>query len=409
MTTKVLRKVILVAASVCAVFFVVPAYSGSKSGQTIETAASEYLAALADGTLDGYLAHEGNYRNKVKQGRASMPSAMWAQHEASLRSTAKAKLQEEQKGREQGGWVNMQEGVSNSCLSIVRRGATVKIQEIRQLSPDSWTVFYDVSYANQQDAPPISRTPRNARSFRSGVVRVVFKSEYPDIIAYADYFMGAHGPCYFADGTVTTWPVPPLSAEDALHAAATLPQMVSVQIRRVVTAGSPRETQEWEAWIEAWELLKSTFEKHGWTASGFETPSRPQSRYDGQRYFKGRFEPPTSAQKYVIRLYENDGSGGFYEVVLLEHAKSEISDLSVQEDKATATISTRFSGCTVFCDLWKEVRSIPSYEERLSGIFLRYNVKELYPISGSGSDFVGETKTKVHFNWTAGSGWRLEK
>ena len=391
MTTKVIRKAVLAAASVCAVFFVVPAYSGSKSGQTIETAASEYLAALADGTLDGYLAHEEEYVDRAIQERQKVPSDMWAQREASLRSTAKAELQQ---AASKEIYIEGAVYLSRSrCYLIVQRGATVKVKEVGPWNDRGRRkVFYYVSYANQQNAPQIvlQNTNGKPRLVRSGVFSVNFKV-YDQ--GNKVYLYVAESGCSTVAGTVTTWPVPPLSAEEVLRIAA--PKMLPIEISKKV--GVPYGGgQGWKEFIEAGLLIKSTLEKHGWTVSGFQIPSH------GYYSFGGTIEPPVSAQQHVIGLITYVGGGVSHSVVLLEHAESKLLDFSVQEDKATATISTKFSGCTVFCDLWKEVRSMPAYVgySIFMGAYGKYEPS---------FDLDGDVKTTVKFDWTPSLDWHLVK
>lgn len=375
---KVIGKLALLTASIWSGFFVMPSYPATNSGQTVQTAASEYLAALSDGTLDGYFLHEKSYQEITRREKQSLPSDMWKQRENELRSTAKTEL--EQNARQNIYSLGTSLLINSECTLIVRTGATVKIKEVRPTDTSHWQVFYDISYADSQNAPQIYLRGKY-RFFRSGVFSVIFEKPGGKNLVAESY-------CHAIDSTVATWPVPPLAAKDAI-AAAPIPKNMSVEIFRSVGLSSGTNWRSWKEFLDAGQMLKSILEKHGWTVSGFQIPSV------GYYSIAGTIEPPDSAKKYLGGLRRDSSQVYGYQFIFLEHAEHFLYNFSPREDTATAVIDTTYSGCTVICDFWQEVRSMPPYIGK--SIFSPYNPS--FDLSNAA------IRSKIEFAWTPNRGW----
>jgi hypothetical protein len=319
----------------------------------------------------------------LKQG---IPSDMWKQREASLRETAKAEIRNKTRQRPYG-W-----GGTNECFSIVREGATVKVKEVRATPTGGGQVFYDISYSNQSQSPEIVLQNGKLRFFRSGVFSVAFEKSADNVLVAQSY-------CPAVGGTIVTWPVPSLIADEALRiasAAKAIPSYLPMQISRSASVGSDRNWENWKQFVDAAQLLKSTLEKHGWSVSGFKIP--------GVGYYSiwGEIEPPASAKKWIIGPFKYFGRSVGYEVVFLEHAESKLQNFTAQEDTAIASFSTKFSGCTAFCELWKDVRTMPNY----IGSSIFFGAIGKYKPSLNLDDAY---TTTVNFAWTPSNGWHVKR
>jgi len=353
--------------------------------QSVEAAAAEYLAALADGTFDGYLAHEKGQRQLEVSEKQKYPSDQWIQRQGSLRAEAKARLtQINLKSPHRGG---------NDCYSFVTKGASVVVKEIRPVNPIQWRVFYEVTYSQPDGSPEIELVGSKRRFLRSSTFSVDFEKPPEEKIPLADYR------CIAVGGSASFWPVPSLPAEEAMRRALQsnlVPTRLPIEISGVVGVSSDRSWGSWNEFIEAGDMLKSFLEKHGWVVRGFEKPSVGYYSYGGE------IEPPPSHRQWVIGAIPNPlvGQGPGYNVVFLEKAESSQSDFSAQEDNAVLTLRTKFSGCTPFCELWKDVRTMPFIvgNALFFGAFGRYN---------TAFDFDAVTMTTIKFAWTPSNGWQV--
>jgi hypothetical protein len=358
-----------------------------RSGESIDTAAAEYVKALADGTFDGYLKHEQAYRTTIAAEKQSIPSDMWTTRETALRDGAKVQIRQDMQQ-------NAYSSYSDACYLIVREGAVVKTKEIRSASTDAGQVFYDVSYGDESRSPVIVLQNGKHRFFRSGVFDVAFaKSTSTEYVAQRD--------CVPVDGTVSTWPVPPLSSDDAVrivNQAQAIPTQYVLRLNRIAGVGSDRSWTNWQEFVGAAQLLKSTLEKHGWSVSGFQNQS--MYYYD----IHGDIEPPDSARKWIVGSFAMNGYGGGngYKVVLLERARSEVLSFNPQDDTAAATFRTQFSGCTAFCKLWKDMHALPF--DLGNAVFADWS--EWHNPSLASLDGI-YTDTTVNFAWEPNRGWHL--
>lgn len=362
----------------CAIVFLLLSCTPPESGQSIDAAAAEYLGALADGTLDGYLKHEASYRDKANSAKQGIPSDMWTQREASLRETAKGEIRRD--GRR-----NPYGFATNACTAVVSQGATVKVKEVRPTPPGGWQVFYDISYADQGKSPGIVLQNGKYRLFRSGVFSVAFEKSGDGVPVARDY-------CPAVGGTVATWSVPPLIADEAVRIAKqanVVPTQFTSQVSRVPGVGGD-SSWSWQQFAGAVQLLKSTLERHGWSVSGLALQF-------GYYSTQGNAEPPASAKKWIIGEIVTVNRTPGYNIILLENAETKLLSFTAQEDTATASFSTKFSGCTPFCELWKDVRTIPGQ------IFM--------PQAQNNPSFNldGVFNTSVNFAWNPSRGWYVQR
>lgn len=375
-------KVILIAVCVCSIALLVSSLSWSDSGQAVNTAASKYLPALIAGPIEDYFAYEKSFQEGISAEKKKFPSSMWAQVETSMRDVAIAKMNQAANGNSYGRG-------NYACYLIFHRGATARVKEVRSLSASQWQVFYEVSYAESYNSPKIILQNGKLRLFRSGMFSVDFeKSANKNPVAQSD--------CSAVPGSVTTWTVPTLTADIAVllaNKSNVLPKHVAIEIGRTAGVSSGQNWESWKQFVEAGQLLKSTLERHGWSVSGFTTPSV------GYYNISGQIEPPDSSRKWIISNIR--GTAG-YNVVFLENPESTLLDFSSQEDTATAHFITKFSGCTDFCELWKDVRQMPFYIG--SAIF--------YGSSGNYNpsfDFNGSSKTTVNYAWSPDDIWYVQQ
>ncbi|MHB1592430.1 MAG: Lcl domain-containing protein, partial [Sulfuricella sp.] len=85
-------------------------------------------------------------------------------------------------------------------------------------------------------------------------------------------------------------------------------------------------------------------------------------------------------------------------VVLSENVENKVLNLATHGATAEATISAKYSGCTEFCELWKEVRQMPNYIGR--NIFGTYNPS---------FDFDAVYTKTVRFSWDQNRGWHAQQ
>jgi hypothetical protein len=191
-------------------------------------------------------------------------------------------------------------------------------------------------------------------------------------------------------GTIDERRVPPLSAEQALRIARAgnaIPNNVQTQIRRQAVFSSGRNWDSWREFVGAADLLKSTLTKRGWSVSGFQIPGM------GYYLIEGNIEPPDSSRKWIIGT-----TPGEYNVVFLERAENKVLNLTTHGATAEATISAKYSGCTEFCELWKEVHQMPDYIA--DNIFGTYNPS---------FDFDAVYNYTVRFSWDQNRGWHAHE
>ena len=188
-------------------------------------------------------------------------------------------------------------------------------------------------------------------------------------------------------GTVDARSAPELSADEALRitrASRTVSESVTIRVRRTAVFSSDRNWESWRHFIGAADLLKSTLQKRGWQLSGFVVPG--VGYYD----IHGNIDPPEAAKKWIV-----GGTVEEYIATFLEHADFKIVNFSAHENTAVGTFIAKHSGCTEFCEVWKEVRPMPDYIGR--NIFgADYNPS--YDINA------GET-ISVDFSWDPTRGW----
>jgi len=192
-------------------------------------------------------------------------------------------------------------------------------------------------------------------------------------------------------GRIDERSVPPLSAEEALRIARAgnaIQSNLQGQLRRRAVLSSGRNWDSWKEFVDAAELLKSTLKKRGWSLSGFQIPGM------GYYLIEGNFEPPDSSRKWIVGT-----TPGEYTVVFLEHAENKVLNLATHGATAEATISAKYSGCTEFCELYKEVRQMPDYIA--SNIFgTGYNPS---------FDFDAVYNLTVRFSWDQNRGWHAHE
>jgi foldase protein PrsA len=357
------------------------------SAPRIADAVAQYVSSLADGTFDGYLKHEGEYRNSVAAEKQALPSDMWPAREAALLDGAKARIRQDQQ--------NAYGPNSDACYLIVREGALVKTKEIRPVGTDAGRAFYEISYADESKSPVITLQNGKQRFFRSGVFTVSFaKASTGEYVAQRD--------CLPVEGTFDTWPVPELSSNSAVQIAnqgQLLPTQYVLRVNRIATVGELGAAQGWKEFVGGAQLLKATLEKHGWTASGFQ----PKSMYFFE--IQGNIEPPASAQKWILGTVSLGGSSSNdgYRVALLDKGTSKVVSFSPQGDSATATFRTEFSGCTSFCTLWKDLHALPLN----LGAAVFADLHELADPSLANLEGVSATTT-VNFYWEPRRGWYVQ-
>ena len=348
-------------------------------GQSVESAAGEYLAALANGTFDGYLAHEKAYQQRELAAKQQVPSDMWAQRQVSMRGAAKAEIQRASGQNPYGGW-------NNQCYQAVRSGASVAVKEIRSVNPTQWQVFYEVSYPDQNVSPPVVMPGGKQRFLRAAQFSVGFEKLQEQNVPLGD------SQCNAVDGTTVTWPVPPLGADEAMRLAQqsnAIPKNLTTNIRSNVAVSSGTNWNSWNEFLAAGDALKAVFVKHGWTVQGFEKPSL------GWYVYGGQVTPPAAARQWVL------DDRGSYKVVLLEKPEVIQSSFSAQEDTAVLSLSTKFSGCTPFCELWKDVRTMLPY----IGFVIFHDQYGNYPTI----DLDVVDRTQVNFFWTPPTGWQIAR
>ena len=348
--------------------------SNESIGQTIERAAAEYLGALADRTYIRYLAHERLYQQREVAERNRVPTSIWPERQAALQREAVSDLQ---------GPPDRPYGLGTRCRDIVRPGAQVEVQEIRPLSSSQWQVFYNISYSRREGSPTRYVLGGKERFFRSGEFSVPFELARDGKTILAD------SKCTEVTGLSTIWPVPILEPGEAISISRQTNDVFSsfrIDINGRVGSGSSQKS--WQEFIATGDAVKGVLEKHGWTVDGYERPSFGYYSYGGNIF------PPESAQNLIAR-----GRFG-YSAVFLEQAEILSSKTLVQDDKATLSVEVKYSGCTVYCELWKEVRTMPIDVGRtiFVGQFGKYN---------PAFDLDAVITMEIEFAWTASKGWYL--
>ena len=89
---------------------------------------------------------------------------------------------------------------------------------------------------------------------------------------------------------------------------------------------------------------------------------------------------------------------GEHNVVFLEHAENKVLEFVTHGATAEATISAKYSGCTEFCQLWKEVSQMPDYIA--NNIFSTYNPS---------FNFDAVYNYTVRFSWDQNRGWHAHE
>lgn len=188
--------------------------------------------------------------------------------------------------------------------------------------------------------------------------------------------------------------VPPLTRNESIRIAErdhALPVGASVQMIQNVAIGEG-SSQNWQEYVAKIEGFKSVLERHGFLVSGFD---HSNTYY----YFvTGTIAPPPSAQKWVTGRFATPDKQG-YTVKLLERTDTTVLSFNVNGDRASATYSTALAGCTVFCELWKDVRSLPP--DVGAAVFLNYN--------SAASDLSATNVRTVSFSWDPQLGWHVQQ
>jgi hypothetical protein len=270
--------------------------------------------------------------------------------------------------------------------------------------------FIEITNPAWGNLNPDSQTPlRPFRSILENLVvndTVTFSARLPQDEFNRHFMNSPDSLSFFAvitdlvKGKIDERSVPPLSAEQALRiarASNVIQSNVQCQVRRWAVFSSDRNWDSWRQFVGAVDLLKSTLTKHGWSVSGFQVPQM------GYYSIHGNFEPPDSSRKWIVGETPADpnssyGTAGGYNVVFLEHAENKVLNLATHGPTAEAIISAKYSGCTEFCELWKEVHQMPDYIAL--SIFGTYNPS---------FDFDAVYNYTVRFSWDQNRGWHAHE
>lgn len=185
--------------------------------------------------------------------------------------------------------------------------------------------------------------------------------------------------------------IPALSSEESVRIAErdkTLSTGVVLQMYGKVTIGEG-SSKNWQDYVTKIDSLKSALVQRDFQVSGFD--------HSNAYYYSvvGTLAPPPSAQPWVIGQFTTTYNQG-YTVSFLERADTTVASFQVDGDRATGTYRTVFKGCTIFCELWKEVRTLPP--DIGQALFVNYNPN--YDLDGT------ETHT-INFSWDPQLGWHV--
>jgi hypothetical protein len=169
-------------------------------------------------------------------------------------------------------------------------------------------------------------------------------------------------------------------------------QQIPIKVRKTVRI-SRNSLQDRANFVAKIEELRTAVQRHGWTASGFDTSD------ENGDWVIGEIVPPATAQPWIKEQISIE-SGQAYNAIFLEHVDVDTINLVVTDDQASGTFQARFSDCTAICKLWLDVRG--SNEEIGELIFPDYNSQ--FPLD---TDQTFTVSGKLEFSWNPTRGWQV--
>jgi hypothetical protein len=335
----------------------------SVGSSAAESAVKEYVTSLADGKVEGMLKYDKAYLHDTEAARQSVPSAMWPQKEAEHRTQTVAAIGNFQQSKQYN--PTGSDPTDHGCVLVMKRGGTIDFSkfEVRPLPDGRSQAFVQVDYKDQASAPAVvwQGAPRRLK-------RAMFNlTVEPN--GQGTPFVDPR--CEPVEGAFAVWDTPPLTKEQAVQlAGAVAPAKFDAAIASTIYPDTPE--------------IRALLEKHGMVF-----------------YYGNRIKPAETAKQWVIgpagpSWSDNPG----WKVVLLDHADTVATELAQNGAQASATLVTTFSGCTTFCELWKE---LANNRPTVFGSRDFYG-RPAYDLGGSVT-----AQTKVNYVFDLNQGWTVAR
>ncbi len=335
----------------------------SVENSAAESAVKEYVASLADGKIEGMLKYDKAYLNETEAARQSVPSAMWPQKEAQRR----AQMVEALTGLQQTKQYNPtgSEPIDRACVLVLRSGGTIDYSklEVRPLPDGHSQAFVQIDYKNQASAPAV-QWQGASRKLKSAMFNLAVEPN-----GQGTPFVDPR--CEPVESAFAVWDTPQLTKEQAVQLAGEVaPAKFDAAIASTIYPDTPE--------------IRALLEKHGM-----------------EFYYGNRIKPTETAKQWVIgpagpSWSDNPG----WKVILLDHATTVATELAQNGAQASATLMTTFSGCTTFCELWKE---LGNNRPTVFGSRDFYG-RPAYDLDGSVT-----AQTKVNYVFDLNQGWVVKR